>query len=65
MKEEGVSDQLISSIIRYEPGCSEHHIKETLKLIINPKTGKFWGYSDITECRKVIRRRDRRYKNGT
>jgi len=53
MREEGISDQLIAHSIRYETSSEEHVRKETLKLVINPKTGKFWDITTLQNAGKL------------
>jgi hypothetical protein len=42
MREQGISDSLIERSLYYEDQAMERRYKQVLKLVTNPKTGKFW-----------------------
>jgi hypothetical protein len=53
MEDEGISNKLISRCLRYETTGLENHYKETLKLVINPKTQKFWDIPTLQNAGKL------------
>ncbi len=53
MRNEGVSDDLIARSIRYESLPEEDRKKETLKLVINPKSGKLWDIPTLQNAGKL------------
>jgi hypothetical protein len=53
MKEDGVSDKLAARCVYSEPTTWERHVKETLKLVTNSKTGKFHDISTLQSAGKL------------
>src|SRR5215207_2990784 len=47
MRNDGVSDQLINQSLAWEKGTMERHYAETIKLTVNPRTGKLWDLSTL------------------